>query len=136
MFKEALDLPNSEKGLVLRSQDFLIREGRGVPFPEGRGESGTEWYKTKPDYLMLPSRERRKVTRCRFVMLPGHSTDHRALVTLMHTGEKGNITAYRKKMQQCPLRIPRGRMSSDEKKFETLRRAVELQQARDRPDNS
>ena len=53
--------------------------------------------------------------RCRFVMLPGHSTDHRALVTLLHTGEKGNIVAYRKKLQQCPLKIERGRMSSDEK---------------------
>ena len=69
-------------------------------------------------------------------MLPGHSTDHRALVTLLHTGEKGNIVAYRKKLQQCPLKIERGRMSSDEKKFETLRRAVEPQEARARPENS
>ena len=69
-------------------------------------------------------------------MLPGHNTDHRAIVAILHTGKKGNIEAYRRKLQQCPLKIPRGRMSSDEKKFETLRRAVEPQQARDRPENS
>ena len=64
-----------------------------------RGENGRGWYHTKPDYLLLPARERRKVRRCRFVMLPGHSTDHRALVALLHTGDKGNMAAYRRKME-------------------------------------
>ena len=152
-----LDVPRNEQeaeiaatmdsiGLACATKHFRVRAHRRRILrgrwswrrrrAEGRGERGRGWYKTKPDYFLLPSRERRKVTRCRFVMLPGHSTDHRALVALLHTGEKGNITAYRKKLQQCPLRIPRGRMSSDEKKFETLRRAVEPQQARDRPENS
>ena len=60
-----------------------------------RGERGRGYYKTKPDYMLLPQRERRKVRRCRFLMLPGHSTDHRALVALLHTGERGLIEAYR-----------------------------------------
>ena len=134
------------KGLACAMRHFRVRtrarctlRGRWTyQRRRGRRKAGdnVRFHRTKPDYFLLPWRERRKVMRCRTIMLPGHNSDHRALVAQLHSGSRGCMNAYRKKMQTCPLRIPRGPMSANEEIFETLRKTVEKPPARDRPENS
>ena len=135
------------KGLACAMRHFRVRTRRRCKLRGGwtwrkrrrkrRAESADAWYHSKPDYFLMPWRERRKIVRCRTIMLPGHNSDHRALVAKLHSGNRGCMEAYRKKMQTCPLKIPKGSpMTEGEKMFETLRQTVEKPPAQDRPENS
>ena len=100
------------KGLACAMRHFRVRTRRRCKLRGGwawrkrrrkrRAESADAWYHSKPDYFLMPWRERRKIVRCRTVMLPGHNSDHRALVAKLHSGSRGCMDAYRKRMQTYP----------------------------------
>ena len=60
---------------------------------------------SQPDYIMVRERDRRRFRNVGFRWPRYHDSDHRAVVATIKSGER-RLTAYRKKRQECPLKLP------------------------------
>ena len=73
----------------------------------------------KLDYALIGDEVRRKVRRCRLVQVPGHDTDHRAIVLKVTTNGEA-VRRYRHKAETFPLTLPIGPRTEGEAMFEEL----------------
>jgi len=73
----------------------------------------------KLDYALIGDEIRRKVRRCRLVQVPGHDTDHRAIVLKVTTNGEA-VRRYRHKAETFPLTLPIGPRTEGEAMFEEL----------------
>ena len=76
---------------------------------------------SQPDYVLVHKRDRRRFRNVGFRWPPYHGSDHRAVVATMKSGER-QLTAYRKKRQEFPLKLPPVEQQDDlTRAFEALK---------------
>ena len=76
---------------------------------------------SQPDYIMMRKRDRRRFRNVGFRWPRYHDSDHRAVVATIKSGER-QLTAYRKKRQEFPLKLPPAEQQDDlTQAFEALK---------------
>ena len=112
-------------GIGCTTRHFLTRRTRYVKGPWSWGQQRTDAtgqrqrVAQKLDYALIGDELRRKVLRCRLVQVPGHDTDHRAIVLKVKTNGKA-VRRYQHKAETFPLTLPIGPMTQGEAMFEDL----------------
>ena len=101
---------------------------------DGRGKRRVRH--SKPDYFLARDVDRRSFRRCRWILLPTHDSDHRALVVKVLTDAEV-VKRYTRRHQRNPFRkLKKEEMTEGEKMFETLKEAVDPPRRREKPKNS
>ena len=75
----------------------------------------------KLDYALIGDKTRRRVQRCRLVKVPGHDTNHCAIVLRIKTNDN-EVRRYRHKAETFPLTMRIGPKTQGEAMFEELQR--------------
>ena len=89
------------------------------------------WVRSRPDYILFPAQERRRIKRCRWVLPPHHNSDHRALIVKVW-GSRG-IKRYVKERETLPVQPPEaGERSEGEEIFARLAATIAKPEKRDR----
>ena len=107
--EEVLAQIMGDHGLGCASRHFQVRRGRHLQerwtwrrVKENATPLGDcRWVRGRPDHILIPEAEQKRVKNCRWIFLPHHCSDHRALVTRIR-GRWG-LKRYVRKRETLPV---------------------------------
>ena len=133
----------ADHGLECASRHFRVRRGRHLrgrwTWRQAR-ENATRlgerrWVRSRPDYIMIPAAERKRVKSVRRIFPPHHRSDHRALV--MRVWGRRGVKRYVRKRETLPVQpSAAGERSEEEEMFAELAAAINKPPRREWAENA
>ena len=110
--EEVLAQDMADHGLECASRHFRVRRGRHLrgrwTWRQARANATRlgerRWVRSRPDYILIPAAERKRVKSWRRIFPPHHRSDHRAMVMCVW-GRRG-VKRYVRKRETLPLQPP------------------------------
>ena len=107
--EEVLAQNMGEHGLGYASRHFQVRHGQHLRgrWTYRKAKENATWLgdrrlvRSRPDHILIPEAEQKRVKNCRWIFLPHHCSDHRALVTRIR-GRWG-LKRYVRKRETLPV---------------------------------
>ena len=128
--EEVLAQNMGEHGLGCASRHFQVRHGRHL---RGRWTYRTvkenaiqlgdrRWVRSRPDHMLIPEEERKRIMSCQSIFLPYHS-NHRALVVWIWGS--GWLKRYIREQETLPVQSPKAGEQSEGGMFTKLADAID-----------